>query len=49
MHAPRHRGAINVLLRDGSGDTTIPDAIDPTILKIHDDRWRPNLDPSLSP
>ncbi len=45
--APRHGGAANVLYGDGRVDSVDPTDIDPTIVRVHDDVWRPYLDPKL--
>ncbi len=45
--APRHAGTLNVLFGDGRVETRPPDAIDPTVTRIHDELWRPARDPKL--
>jgi len=47
--APRHNGMVNVLFGDGRVDTMLPEAIDPRVTSIHDNLWRPDLDPKLGP
>jgi prepilin-type N-terminal cleavage/methylation domain-containing protein/prepilin-type processing-associated H-X9-DG protein len=46
--APRHSGTVNVLYGDGRVDNLMPHEIDPSVLKIHDAFWRPDLDPTLA-
>jgi prepilin-type N-terminal cleavage/methylation domain-containing protein/prepilin-type processing-associated H-X9-DG protein len=45
--APRHGGTLNVLYGDSRVESVTPDEIDPTLIQIHDDLWRPNRDPKL--
>ena len=45
----RHFGTMNVLLADGSVQSYLPNAIDPSVSQIHDDRWKPLADPPLTP
>jgi prepilin-type N-terminal cleavage/methylation domain-containing protein/prepilin-type processing-associated H-X9-DG protein len=45
--APRHLGTLNVLYADGHVEGTPPAAIDPRLRSIHDEFWRPALDPQL--
>ena len=44
---PRHAGVLNVLFADGHVKAMRPGAIDPSVLKIQDDRWRPASMPRL--
>lgn len=48
MVRPRHAGTCNVLHLDGSVHTRIPSAIDPDVLEIHDELWRPERAPKLA-
>jgi prepilin-type N-terminal cleavage/methylation domain-containing protein/prepilin-type processing-associated H-X9-DG protein len=43
-HAPRHAGAINTLWADGRVETGAPEDIDPRVLWIQRDLWRPAAD-----
>jgi prepilin-type processing-associated H-X9-DG protein len=45
----RHLGNINVLYADGRVETTTPGAINPSMPRIHDELWRPQAVPRLSP
>lgn len=43
--APRHNGVMNVLYSDGHVGQSTPQAIDPEVKAIHNERWCPSLDP----
>jgi len=45
--APRHFDTLNVLYSDGHVESKRPEAIDPRIVAIHNDLWRPKRDPEL--
>jgi len=45
---PRHRGVLNVLFADGHVDTMKPSPIDPSVLRLQDEYWRPASDLRLA-
>jgi len=49
LAAPRHRGMMNVAFLDGHVNSVHPDEVDPRVLALHNDLWRPQTDPKLEP
>jgi prepilin-type processing-associated H-X9-DG protein len=42
---PRHQGVLNVLFGDGRVEAMKPGQINPSVLKLQEDYWRPSGDP----
>jgi len=45
--ADRHAGTLNVLMRDGSVTSVMPETIDPSVTELHDQYWKPKNAPPL--
>jgi len=44
----RHSGLMNILMADGSVQSVVPAAINPSVAPIHDEYWKPTCDPPLA-
>jgi prepilin-type N-terminal cleavage/methylation domain-containing protein/prepilin-type processing-associated H-X9-DG protein len=44
--APRHSGMFNAVFFDGHTATLLPDDVDPTVAALHNQFWKPAVDPN---